>query len=288
MIEVADLLEKAEPQTAKVLREAVAQAQRAFIAEDMEKVAQYLTKGLASAAASTQGQVIEDLKKVLQTLRHGILDLDERLERIKKWQEFKDKIDKILEKQKPLDSNSNVTDKAAELDKQADALTKELADIVKEQKELKASTGELPPVDPTMKKLLELRDDVHKIIEKQTTLRGATQTAPLDKLPVSGQIQKRLAEDTDKLAEGVAALAKDPKLAESLAAAAGGAAKTQPAGGEAGKPGNLPAAADMPAKQALRRDEASRRRAGQERRAQGLRPTGPGPQRTEEGREGPG
>lgn len=96
MVKLADLLEKAEPQTARVLREAVSQAQRAFIAEDMEKVAQYLAKGLASAAASTETEVIDELKKVLQTLRHGILDLDERLERLKRWKEFLGKVDELL------------------------------------------------------------------------------------------------------------------------------------------------------------------------------------------------
>ena len=52
MTQVAMLLEKSDPQTAKVLTEAVNQAQRAFIAKDMGKVAELLTQGLAAAAGT--------------------------------------------------------------------------------------------------------------------------------------------------------------------------------------------------------------------------------------------
>ena len=52
MLEVADLLEKTEPATAGALREAVNQAQAAFITQDMDKVTELLSKGLNSMAAT--------------------------------------------------------------------------------------------------------------------------------------------------------------------------------------------------------------------------------------------
>ena len=246
MIEVADLLEKAEPQTAKVLREAVNQAQRAFIAEDMEKVAQYLSKGLASAAASTQFEVIVELRKVLQMLRRGILDLDERLERIRKWKEFLGKIEKLLAKQRPLEKQSNLASKSAEFARQMDELGKRLAGIVAEQKKLKAETGKLSQGDPVVRKILELRKDIRKIIATQTTLRRATDTTPIDRLPITGQLQKQLAGATGKLAADLGALAKDPKVSAALAAAG---ARGR-AGGASGKAGGQLSAASGSAKQA--------------------------------------
>ena len=216
MIELAELLDKAEPQTAKVLREAVAQAQRAFIAEDMEKVAQLLGNGLAAAAANTQTEVIGELRKVLQTLRLGILDLDERLERIRQMKEFRDTIGKMREKQKPLERESNLTDKAGEFGKQADDLARQLGDIVAEQKELKDKTSKLPPPDESIRKLMEISEQIKDAIARQTRLRSASASTPIDKLPITGQLQKILGDKTARLAKAISAAAADPNMTGKL------------------------------------------------------------------------
>ncbi|MCP4377580.1 MAG: hypothetical protein GY794_15560, partial [bacterium] len=78
MTHVARILEKSDPQTAKVLTQAVNQAQNAWIARDMDKVAELLTKGLAAAAKDTGGVVGVELRKVLDTIRHGVMSTKER------------------------------------------------------------------------------------------------------------------------------------------------------------------------------------------------------------------
>ena len=216
MIELAELLDKAEPQTAKVLREAVAQAQRAFIAEDMEKVAQLLGNGLAAAAANTQTEVISELRKVLQTLRLGILDLDERLERIRQMKEFREAIARMLAKQIPLERQSNLADKAVELGKQADDLGKQLAGIVAEQKDLKDKTSKLPPPDESVRKLMDIAAQIKDAIARQTALRNASASTPVDKLPINGQLQKILGEKTARLGKQISAAAADPNMTAKL------------------------------------------------------------------------
>jgi len=216
MIELAELLDKAEPQTAKVLREAVAQAQRAFIAEDMEKVAQLLGNGLAAAAANTQTAVISELRKVLQTLRLGILDLDERIERIRQMKEFREAIAKMQAKQKPLERQSNLADKSGEFGKQADDLGKRLADIVAEQKDLKEKTSKLPPPDEAVRELADISAQIKDAIARQTTLRSASTSTPIDKLPVSGQLQKILGDKTARLAKRISSAAADPNMTARL------------------------------------------------------------------------
>lgn len=218
MVELAELLDKAEPQTAKVLREAVSQAQGEFIAEDMEKVAESLSKGLAAAAASTQSEVIGELKKVLQTLRLGILDLDERLERIRQWKAHLEKIDNLIKKEKPLERESNLSDKSGEFSKRSDGLSKELADIIAQQKDLKDKTSKLPPPDDKVSKLMDICRQLKEAIARQTTLQSASKTTPIDKLPINGQLQKILAGTTDKLSKAIAVVADDPKIAARLTA----------------------------------------------------------------------
>ena len=74
MGEVADALEKSEPASARAIRMAVDQAKRAFIAEDMDKVIEYLNAANLAVAKSTQGRVVEELKKVLDTLERGEME----------------------------------------------------------------------------------------------------------------------------------------------------------------------------------------------------------------------
>ena len=80
MHNLADLLAKTDPDAARALREAVNQARRAMIADDMASVIARLRDGLANPALDKQIEVVADLRKVLDALRRGELDIDERRE----------------------------------------------------------------------------------------------------------------------------------------------------------------------------------------------------------------
>jgi len=135
MLEVADLLDESEPETAQVLRQAVSQARRAFIAEDMERVASLLAQGLTSAAASNQQGVIEELQKVLEMLRAGALDLEERQERINQWRDQLRRLGRILEDQKRLEQQSRVKAHEDEINRQFEELDRQVGSLVEQQQE---------------------------------------------------------------------------------------------------------------------------------------------------------
>lgn len=71
MADLGVLLEKSDPATAKVLAEAVAAAQKALVAEDMQRVAELLAKGLTSSAAGKQPGLIKEMMNVLRILQEG-------------------------------------------------------------------------------------------------------------------------------------------------------------------------------------------------------------------------
>ncbi len=219
MLEVAKLLEKSEPETAKVLQEAVDQSRRAFIAEDMGKVADYLSKGLATVAATTKEDVIKELQNILETLRHGIMDIDKRLDRIRKWEGAREEIENAIKKEKELEGKSSMASRADQIDKQMAAMSKALAGIIAEQKKLLTETQKLDEGSPEVRKLANLRDKVSKLIADQEKVEAATKGAPADKLPVAGKAQKNLANKAAKVKAELSAAAKDKNLAKAMSKA---------------------------------------------------------------------
>ena len=219
MLEVAKLVEKTEPETAKVLQEAVDQSRRAFIAEDMDKVADFLSKGLATAAATTKEDVIKELQTILETLRHGIMDVDKRLDRINKWEGALEEIREAIERQKDLEGRSSMASRADQIDKQMAAMSAALAGIIEKQKKLLAEAQKLEPGSPEVRKLTGLREKVTELIEGQEKVDAATSGAPVDKLPAVGKAQKNLADKAGKVKAALAAAAKDKNLASALSKA---------------------------------------------------------------------
>jgi len=219
MLEVARLVEKSEPETAKVLQDAVDQSRRAFIAEDMDKVAEYLSKGLATAAASTKQAVIKELQNILETLRHGVMDIDKRLQRIKDWDKILEGLRKTIEKQEELERRSSIVSRADKIDKQMKKLSAALAGVIAKQKKLLADTRKLAAGNPDVRRLVGLRDKVSKLIAEQEKLNAVTRGAPVDKLPLAGKAQKGLAGKTAKVKAELDAAARDPDLARAMSRA---------------------------------------------------------------------
>ena len=216
MIEVADLLAESEPETAQVLRETVSQARRAFIAEDMDKVAEHLARGAAAMAADTETQIVEELKKVLDTLLHGTMDLETRMKRIREWKEALEKLNELIEKQEALERTSRLTNNAQQLDAKMQELAGKLSDVVAEQKKLLAETEKLPQGDPAVQKLAALRDKVGALVAEQQAVNSATKSAPVDKLPVAAEAQKALNEKTKQVAKELAEAASDAAMSKAL------------------------------------------------------------------------
>lgn len=216
MLEVANLLEDSAPKSAKALREAVNEAQGAFIAEDMYKVADYLSRGLMTAAARTEANVIKELREVLATLRRGVLDLDERKKRLKEWEKYLGELNEIIKKQEKLKNQARASARASRIDKTIKSLSAELSDIVARQKELLKETESTPPGGERIKGLSKLRNEIRELIKDQQRLNKVSGRTPIDKLPLAGEAQKQIARRADAVAGALVAASKDPKLAEAM------------------------------------------------------------------------
>ncbi len=232
MLEVATLLEENDPETAQVLREAVSQARRAFIAEDMERVASLLKQGLTSAAKSNQQGVIEELKKVLEVLRGGTLDLEERQERINQWRDELRRINRILAEQRRLEQESRVRANEAEIDRQFKELEERLNSLVDRQQELRDQAAALMESDisEATASVAKLLAEVRQLRNNQEKIAALAEMIGIDNLPVLGEVQREASQWTEELAEKIAELAGDAELTAELAELSGDPASVGKAG----------------------------------------------------------
>jgi len=208
MLAVAESLAEAEPDSAAVLQEAVRQARRAFIAEDMDRVAALLNEGMTGAAAATQSGVIEELSRLLALLQAGALDLDERAERLAEWRQQLAEIKKHLKDQQDLATATRLTLDAADLDARLTALADRLADILARQEAVRAATQHAAEsADAALEQLGQLRDELRRLIVRQQNLIRSVDQVGFDRLPLVAELQRRLAESGESLQQELQAAA---------------------------------------------------------------------------------
>ena len=263
MHKLADLLEKTDPDSARALRQAVNQAQRAMIADDMARVVEHLRRGLANPALEKQEEVVADLKKVLDALRRGERKLDERRKTLKDLTEFLATVNRLIQKERQLEAQSRHKAGEKAMNKRMQGLSRRLDDIIAEQKKLLDKTLAAGKGDQDIRQLAALRDRVTAALRDQERIGRDVKTAPVERLPVAGVIQERLGDRADKLARDIAAAAgkesvtqamtkagANPKALGAAAEHVGAAAREMKQAGRAlGK--SEPAKARMPHSQAL-------------------------------------
>ena len=229
LMEVADLLEKTEPETAKVLREAANQAQRSFIAEEMDQVEKHLRKGLMMLAARKEQNIQAALAEVLKILRQGALDINQRMEMLDKWTKALEELNQIIAKQKELERKSHVKNSADRLNQEMAAHSAALEAIVQEQKSLLAEARKTPQGDDAVRKLAELRDAVAAVLEEQTKLTEITAKTPIAKLPLASTAQKEVGQNNQKVNDALKQAAGDKAIQKALDDAKGDSKAVQKA-----------------------------------------------------------
>ncbi|MBS3733981.1 MAG: hypothetical protein KGY99_03545 [Phycisphaerae bacterium] len=239
MLALAEELSDTEPDSAEILREAVQRARGAYaISQDMDKVVEYLRKGMTELASRHEGRVIEKLKRLLRLLREGVTDADKRLESIRKWQKLRDDIDDLIDDQAALERISDLHKRAGEIDEHVGKLDKQIAALIAAQKALRDKTGTLENADTAAGTLAKLRDRVDELLAHHQAVARETAVVGGRELPVVGRKQGELAEAAAELSKAVTNAAARPEVKASLADAADGrealddAAGKTAAGGE--------------------------------------------------------
>jgi hypothetical protein len=221
MLEVAELLEETEPETAKILRQTVEHAQRELVAEKMEAVRQALREGLDQAAEKSQGEVVTQLGQMLRILEGGVVEKSETDKKLQERQAALQEVNRLLEQERKEEAKTRAAAHAEELDKQTRELMEALKALAQQQEALAEKTAELPADDEALRKLGALRNQLDELIDRQEKMNDQTAGAPLGKLPVLSEAQKKLAQASQALGEAVAEASRDEKLAQAISDAGG-------------------------------------------------------------------
>ncbi|MCD4826139.1 MAG: hypothetical protein K8S55_16230 [Phycisphaerae bacterium] len=219
MSEVAGLMEKTEPEVAKILRRTIELAQREDVDEKMAVVIRSLKKGLAEAAQKEQGEVIVKLTQMLRILEGGVQEKSDTDAKIIELQEVRKRLDKNIEQQKAEEKKTRPAAHAEQIDAETKRILKELEGIVKKQKQLMSQTGKIANPNASLRKLAGLRQAIRDQLQKQQAINESTKNAPLGRLPVLSEAQKKLAAKAGELKKQVEKTSADKALAKSLSAA---------------------------------------------------------------------
>ena len=219
MLEAAQMLAVSEPESARAIRQAVAQAQGAFIAEDMDRVIQLLAEGLLAPADRKEARIIAELKNMLEVLRSGAVELDEQRRRLAAWKRMLGRLDELIARQNSHELASRIAGRGHEMAADLVGLQERLADIVAGQKELIARTAGLQPAGPQAD-LAALHAELGQLKDSQATLTNITAGLAIAHLQAARKLQTDLAEQAAALAEKLTKTAVDPAAAASVQQAA--------------------------------------------------------------------
>lgn len=209
MLEAADLLAETEPESARAVRQAVRQAQGAFIAEDMERVVQLLGRGGLAPADRKQAEIIAELKTMLEILRAGALDVDQRAEQLAAWKRMLQDVRTLIGRQREHEYASRVADRGDGMAEKLRGLSERLQGIVARQKQLLAQTGNCQADRPTgpAGRVVALRRELLDLADSHKTLAEVTADLSVGQLPAAEKLQSDLARRTAETAEKLRAAA---------------------------------------------------------------------------------
>ncbi|MCK5113531.1 MAG: DUF4175 family protein [Phycisphaerae bacterium] len=218
MSDVATLLEKTEPEVAKILRRAVDYAQSEDVSDKLEDVINALRGGLDEAAQVSHSEVIADLTTMLRIIEGGVNEDSDMDKRIAELRAVRNRLDKTIKKQTVEEKKTRPAANEKDIDDQTKKLIEYLENIVKQQQELMGKTGKLKPATPDVKNLSELRNTIRELIKQQEKISKASDTSALAKIPVLGEAQAKLSKKTQAAIKAIKKSNIDPKTRDKTAA----------------------------------------------------------------------
>lgn len=221
MSDVAELLEKTDPEAAKILRQTVNYAQQEDVIDKIDEVKKLLRQGLDQAAEASQSEVIGDLTHMLRLLEGAPGDLSETDERLAELRAVRNRLDALLKRQAAEEARTRARMAKDQIEKDSQALLESLQKLIQRQKDLQEKTGRLPDAAEAVKQLGELHRTIARLARTQKLLNDSAVKAALARLPVLGEGQRKLLEQTQQAMQQLADASEDESIRKALQSAGG-------------------------------------------------------------------
>ncbi|MBN1556341.1 MAG: hypothetical protein JXA11_16495 [Phycisphaerae bacterium] len=220
MSDVASLLEKTDPEAAKILRQTVIYAQQEDVVNKIDEVKRLLRQGLDQAAEAGQSEVIGDLTHMLRLLEGARSDLSETDERLAELRVVRNRLAALLVRQKVEEARSRAVLAKQQIDADSRALLEKLQQLIERQKALRNETGKLPEPSRTVNIISKLHRALLRLTRTQRLLNDSAAKANLARLPVLAEAQRKLLEQTKEAIRELSEPAESESLVKSLSQAA--------------------------------------------------------------------
>jgi hypothetical protein len=209
MSDVAGLLEKTDPEAAKILRQTVIYAQQEDVVNKIDEVKKLLRKGLDQAAEASQAEIIGDLTHMLRLLEGAQSDLTETDERLAELRAMRNRLETLLKRQQAEEARTRAVKAKDQIEKDAKALVETLRNLIRRQEALREETGKLSEASKAVKTLGELHRAVEKLAQTQQRLNESAAKAGLARLPVLAEGQRKLLQQAKQAVQKLADAGKD-------------------------------------------------------------------------------
>lgn len=225
MIDVAELLEPTKPDVAATIRQAVRMAQEAFIAQDMNRVIEQIERGLLASADDTQGQVLTELREMLEVIRRGTIEPDERWELIEQWREQLEQLERLIEREQQLERQSRLDSRGEQMSERLAALAQQLRELVEQEQQIRDESSELGAPASAVEQLAGLRGRLDALRNRQQELTEATENMTIAQLPAGRELQQQINQQLGQIEAELAEMTgQDGIAAEAIEQAGQGAA----------------------------------------------------------------
>jgi hypothetical protein len=217
MHDVAQRLAKADPETAAAVEGAAQKAEEALIADDMDRVVQFLQSGLVLPADATQTKIIARLRDVLRALQGGD-ELDWTLFVMEMLKEQIENLRAVIARQRELERHSRAIFKGSEMKAELDAVRPRVEPLRDLQKQLLSHTQDLPQ-DAVSSGLGVARGQIDEVTRRIETARPQlTKAYPSpDEMANNVATVKSIHPSAVKMRTGVRTVLNQPDVQEFIA-----------------------------------------------------------------------
>ena len=219
---LAELLANSDPDGAARVRSALKTSRDGAVLASLQEVIQSLLQSRTKTAAESQTRVVQQLLRVLEMLQGRELSWEELQKQLASLQQLRDSLQKLIERQQKLESQSGdavknqAAGKAADpaaLDKQKNEQAATRGDAEKTAGETQ-QPGKFPPdtVDPKAldRAAAEMQKAEQSLADRKPADANARQRQALDELKATlGQVQSRLEAEKAAQVERMRAELKD-------------------------------------------------------------------------------
>ena len=179
--ELASKLREEQPDQAKKLENAFKQSKQLLLMQRMDQISALLDAAKLESATDEQGQVVGDLKALIDLLLYEESEYERLQREIEQLEKWKESLEGLIKKESELQEDTEILEDPKKAEEAMDAKIQKTKDLIKKQEDLLAKTeasdgSDVDALDKMADEQAELRKET-KELAKETDSEGKVSAA---------------------------------------------------------------------------------------------------------------